>query len=235
MQPIDGQQYLQTSFIYDNTQVRFLIDDHLDEVQRHIFNGSFYEEDQLSVHKTLIPRNSRIMDVGANIGNHTVYYGMFCKPEMIISVEPNPRAFNLMQKTLSANNILNIVELLPVALGEAEAFGVLNQMEAEFHNLGGVSIDFAEAGAEGALPIRTGDSVLAGRSVDFIKIDVESTEMQVLCGLKNTINSCRPIMSIEVMKDNWDSFKQWRQVNNYRIERTFYMYRNIHTYICVPE
>ena len=41
-------------------------------------------------------------------------------------------------------------------------------------------------------------SALNGQHIDFMKIDVEGYELEVLAGLKQTIDACRPIVTLEL-------------------------------------
>ena len=49
-----------------------------------------------------------------------------------------------------------------------------------------------------------GDSLLADRRVDFIKIDVEGMELDVLRGLAQTIAASRPVIFVECANLNID-------------------------------
>jgi hypothetical protein len=69
-----------------------------------------------------------------------------------------------------------------------------------------------------------GDEALAQAKVDFIKIDVEGMEMQVLGGLAQTLARCRPVIFIEVDEANRAAFLAWVDANRYDIAATFRRY-----------
>jgi hypothetical protein len=52
--------------------------------------------------------------------------------------------------------------------------------------------------------------------VDFIKIDVEGMELEVLQGAERTIDACRPIMMIEYVKSRPVSLQAWLEDHGYR-------------------
>lgn len=217
----------------DGRPVRFALDDPHDEVQSHLVRGDFYEREQLDYHRTLIPRQGRVLDLGGNIGNHAAYYALVCHAELVVTVEPNERSWRLLQQTIEWNG-LNSIELVPgVAAGAGEAWASLDLTEANHHNLGGASVSYHAEREEGSVAVRTADAILGGRAVDFIKIDVEGSELQVLAGLQLTINSHAPVIAIEVMPNTRAAFGQWCASNGYRIERTFQMYRGIMNYVCL--
>ena len=65
---------------------------------------------------------------------------------------------------------------------------------------------------------------LAKAKVDFIKIDVEGMEMQVLGGLAQTLERCRPVIFIEVDEANRADFLDWVEANHFDIAATFRRY-----------
>jgi len=215
-------------------EVDFALDDPIDEVQRYILGGEFYELEQLDYHRSLIPRRGRVLDVGANIGNHSVYYAVVCEAELVVAIEPARRASRLFDRTLEQNELPGIELHAATAAGAGNGWAMLDQTQAIHHNLGGTSAHIIPKRVPGAVPVRTADDLLDGRQIDFVKIDVEGAEMQVLTGLQQTIDRDRPILAVEIMPDSRTAFAEWCGVNRYRIERTFQMYRNVLNYICVP-
>jgi FkbM family methyltransferase len=227
-------QMFSVALCTDGEPVRFAVDDPADEIQSYLLRGVFYERDQLDYHQTLIPRKGRVLDLGANIGNHAVYYAVMCGAEIVVSVEPNERSWRLFRQTLDWNSIDSIELVSGIAAGAGEGWATLDQGEANRHNLGGTSVRYHLEPMEGSVPVRTGDAILAGRPVDFIKIDVEGSELKVLTGLQSTIDTHAPAIAVEVMPDCRDAFAKWCDSNAYRIERTFHMYRGIFNYVCLP-
>jgi FkbM family methyltransferase len=215
-------------------EVSFALDDPIDEIQRYILKGEFYERGQLDYHSSLIPRGGRVLDVGANIGNHSVYYALVCEAELVVSIEPARRASRLFKRTLEQNALTGIELHAATAAGAGSGWAMLDQTQAIHHNLGGTSIEIVAKRVPGAVRVCTADELLDGRAVDFVKIDVEGAEMDVLIGLQQTFDLYRPIVAVEIMPASRRSFATWCADNGYRIERTFQMYRNVLNYVCVP-
>lgn len=228
------RELLSASLWVGEKSVRVALDDPGDEVQKYIVAGEFYEREQLDYHRSLIPRRGRILDLGANIGNHSVYYATVCAAESIIAVEPNERSWRLFRQTLDWNDLQSIDLVAGVAAGADEGWATLDQTEAEQHNLGGTSVSYHVNQLERSVPVKTGDAILGARAVDFIKIDVEGSEFEVLAGLQATFHINTPVLAIEVMSAGRAAFAQWCETNGYRIERTFQMYRGIMNHVCLP-
>ena len=64
------------------------------------------------------------------------------------------------------------------------------------------------------------DDLIEG-PVDFIKIDVEAMELDVLMGARTIVDRDRPIIFIEVRDDNIPQFLKLIETLGYRIDRIF--------------
>lgn len=132
--------------------------------------------------------NSTIIDVGANIGNHTLYFSKIFKN--VISFEPHPLTFRLLE--LNCTDADNII-LENRALGEG--VGEIRLAENK-KNMGGTHVsDLGKTVAK----VTSLDDYLKGRNdnIAAIKIDVEGYEREVLQGAMNTISNFFPIIYFE--------------------------------------
>ncbi|HWX78721.1 MAG TPA: FkbM family methyltransferase [Steroidobacteraceae bacterium] len=143
---------------------------------------------------------SACLDVGANIGNHSVFFAdRFAR---VVAVEPNPIFCMAFRATMALNGLAN-VELLECGFG-AEA-GWLAYQQASAANLGASHFIAAAAAAAPAsdhqqLEIRIGDEAVESLGISrlgLIKIDVEGLELAVLEGLKRTLGSQDPVVMFE--------------------------------------
>jgi FkbM family methyltransferase len=140
------------------------------------------------------------LDIGANIGNHSMYFAdRFAR---VIAIEPNPVFCLAFRATLALNKLTN-VELLECGLG-AHA-GTLAYRQAGSANLG--ASHFLTAPADSAiaadypqLEIKVGDDVVESLGIaplGLIKIDVEGLELAVLQGLRRTLTNQDPVVMFE--------------------------------------
>lgn len=66
----------------------------------------------------------------------------------------------------------------------------------------------ARAGeGKGVVEVRTLDSILDGRSVDYIKYDVEGSEYEAICGSQKTIEAFAPDLLVSLYHRNEDIFR----------------------------
>lgn len=163
--------------------------DHLQRLVRT--RGRFYEDQMLETVGCTLPEDACVVDVGANIGNHTLFWSAVAGAR-IIAFEPNPKALTLLRSNLELNDLAGRVELHAVALGSRDGRG--DVVDCNPLNMGTATV--AHSG-HGEIEIRRLDDVIGQRHIDLIKIDVEGMEVEVLRGAQATLRRCRPILLIE--------------------------------------
>lgn len=144
-----------------------------------------------------------ILDVGANIGNLTVFWarlmvGASDSPwGRVIAFEPQEWPFYALCGNIALNNCFN-AQAHRMALGNrGGVIAVPFHHPLTPHNFGGVSLNTKSAQSDD-IPIATIDELGLAR-VDIIKIDVEGMEPDVLAGAAETIKKHRPIIVAETI------------------------------------
>ncbi len=74
-------------------------------IEREQMRGLFFEHEELEFLAGRLPRGMRILDVGANTGNHTVFFAGVMQAETVIPVEPLPRAAEAIRAAVSENRL----------------------------------------------------------------------------------------------------------------------------------
>jgi FkbM family methyltransferase len=124
------------------------------------------------------------LDVGGHVGFWSYYLALAF--QRVHAFEPNELFAQCFERNVRAKG----VSLHRVALGEAERrVGLVVDPE----NTGATHVQLEGAGT---IPMRRLDD-FALDDVDFIKIDVEGFERQVLEGARDTLARCRPVVIIE--------------------------------------
>lgn len=176
--------------------------DRKDAIGRTILEKGIYDECGLDLILDVISilKPKVALDVGANIGNHTLPISA-CS-EVVCSFEPNPEAFKLLQANVIDNELTN-VKVFNVGLSEADAN--LPLYVDRSGNLGASTLR-PESRLQGheyeprEVILKQGDRWLGENgvgNVGFIKIGVEGHEAEVLKGLSETIKKCRPTVVLE--------------------------------------
>ncbi|NNE51249.1 MAG: FkbM family methyltransferase [Sulfitobacter sp.] len=200
---------------------RFASDRVEDPIQRQNRKGHFYEKPELELIKAHFPQGGTFVDIGSNIGNHSLFVAAYLQPKKIIPFEPNPLAYKLLLANIVMNRFQDIFDVTHIGFGlsdeRADGFAMTEQNK----NLGGARM----LPGEGDITTITGDEALAGETPDFLKIDVEGMEMMVLKGLQETITRCSPTIMIEVDHENYADFDDWAAAQGYEVLQTFQRYR----------
>jgi FkbM family methyltransferase len=139
-----------------------------------------------------------VIDVGAHVGTFTLKASREVGPSgLVVGVEPASRNFGLLSKNVAENSIGN-VKLVNAGLGKAPGRGELN-----IHNRGGENSLFKREmppSAVESIEIKTLDMLAKSFSlsrVDFLKIDVEGFELEVLMGGQDVLKAHHPRLAME--------------------------------------
>jgi FkbM family methyltransferase len=136
-----------------------------------------------------------VVEVGTNIGVHSIPLAKRCFPGPIFLFEPQQRVFQVLCANLALNNITNAFAY-PEACGAADGEAVVPSLDYDaVQNFGGVSLMAADAPGEKVRVVALDSLNLP--VLGLLKIDVEGFEPQVLKGARETIARCRPVIYIE--------------------------------------
>jgi FkbM family methyltransferase len=147
----------------------------------------------------IVPKGGGCIDVGANIGVHTIAMAKAVGDAGYVqAIEPQQCALVHLARNISSFHNITV----HVALAGGAQTPSMRMCAPVPRNMGATSADFSgTAGVGELLPIVTIDYLSRGkRAVNFIKVDVEGMEMEVLLGAVETIRRCRPIMLIEIQE-----------------------------------
>lgn len=160
-----------------------------------------WAEHEIAAVSGLLSDGRTIVDVGANIGNHTLAFASRFPGSRVIAIEPQPFAFGLLAANATANPAATRVRPIHAAAGDRDGLiWARFDYESVHWNVGAMRLVETPPG-DGALPIPLVrlDTLLGDEDVQFLKIDVEGMEEAVLAGADATIRRCRPIIYFEVL------------------------------------
>lgn len=124
------------------------------------------------------------VDVGGHVGFWSYYLALAF--QKLHAFEPNELFAQCFERNVRGKG----VSLHRVALGEKEGAVAL---EVDPANTGATHI---RPGGEGLIPMRRLDDFRLDE-VDFVKVDVEGYERQVLEGARETLARCKPVVIVE--------------------------------------
>lgn len=141
-------------------------------------------------------------DIGAHIGYYSAIAATINGPSgKIFAFEPRPMNARFFKKHMKINNFTN-VSLYEMAVGETD-----EDVRFDTHK-GSATGRVSKDGDLRVRQVSVGKMVKEGTlpAPDFIKIDVEGGEIEVLKGLANVISSSRPKMIIATHNPECHSF-----------------------------
>jgi len=116
-----------------------------------------------------------ILDVGANIGISVLRYKHLFPQARITAFEPNPRNYEILVKNIKKNN-LNDVDAVPAAVWVERKKVQFSQTRFEGGHILKSGANEDEIISVQAIPL----SDYLQQKVDFIKLDIEGSELPVL-------------------------------------------------------
>lgn len=169
----------------------------------HIIIDGCWEPWITKVFLDLIKQDMVVLDIGANIGWYSLLAASIVGENgKVIAFEANPELADIIASNFAINGYHLFSEVQNIAVYSDErkiSFGILQKY------LGGSSIWMTEQGANGLydhvkfidIPAKPLDAIFpAGTQVDFIKMDAEGAEWQIINGGKRLINENRALSII---------------------------------------
>ena len=152
-------------------------------------NKNFYDYPALQVIKnTLDLSNKTVLDIGANVGNHSVFFATVCGAK-VLAIEPNIDNYLVLQKNSEGKSIIPV----RILIGNG---GEYSNIQTTARNMGAIKFILKDDGNLGDLAYRLDG--FGFQNVALIKIDVEGMELDVLEGARKLIDLCHPAIMIEV-------------------------------------
>ena len=164
---------------------------------------ALFNQKELTNISKLIKPNSIVLDIGAQTGNMAVAYSVFAKN--VIAFEPNPAAFEVLEKNSKINSITPYNFACSLEEGECE----FHYSDPGLCNGGYASVLDKGVGVTGhSLPldvymINVVDFIKKHHADDFnnisfIKIDAEGHDKEILPTLKEILDKNKPIIQTEI-------------------------------------
>jgi FkbM family methyltransferase len=180
-------------------------------------------------------RGDIVVDVGAHIGLYSITGSKRVGPKgKVIAIEADPDNFEILNRNIRLNNLTNIISLNCIAYSKEM------EMQLDDYNSilsGGTKEGLAKQSkriaAASAVHVNTLDNLLQQKGIDkvnWIKIDVEGAELEVLRGAHNVLSNSKDIsilIEIHGISDLYKPTLDLLQSYNFKIvfEKTFDGYR----------
>ena len=183
---------------YSGFRFKIIIDPKNGFVDRTIFVNQVYEPDILSVIHKHLKAGDTFVDIGANIGQHSLFAACVVGEKgTVVAFEPIPAIVDQFSRSVSMNNLGQTIRVINAGCGSAHQTVILHTNPT---NMGGSSIHVSPSGSDSSesITLITADSILQEYpKIHFIKIDTEGHEYEVIQGLEKTIVRDHPKILLE--------------------------------------
>ena len=150
----------------------------------HKKHNGYLELPLLKAIKALPFRRGVFVDIGANVGNHTVYFAKEME-RMVYAYEPHPKTFQVLKE--NTKEFSYFVFLHEMAIGSTMRTELITDKKHTGQNC---------LSDSGEFPVLVKPLEISER-VAFIKIDVEGMELDTLAGCMQVINRDKPDLAVE--------------------------------------
>ena len=159
---------------------------------RHYDSHGAYEEMEFELFKKAIRPGMNFIDIGAYVGDHTVFMSNFAGPEAKgYAIEAAPGNYELLVKNLEENNIKNVKAIHAAAMnynGETEIFlSSRNHGDHRVYDAHDEAMFYEQRRTSVKIPCMTIDSLNFIPSI--VKIDVQGAEMKVFAGMTKILST----------------------------------------------
>jgi FkbM family methyltransferase len=170
-----------------------------EHIQQQLFWYGYYEKNAVLTWEIFVKPGSIAADIGANTG----YYSLVAatKAKMVYAFEPAGKTRENLEENVLLNDLTNIsVQSIAVS----DQAGMASLYIANDKNSGMSGLQKPENFSGNTEPVKTLtlDQWISANSIvkiDCIKIDAEGSELNILKGMKNTLEQFKPVIFIEVI------------------------------------
>jgi FkbM family methyltransferase len=171
-----------------------------------IFLGGMFERNTAIALSKLVEPSSLVLDIGANIGAHTLHLAKLVGPKgRVMAFEPTDFAFRKLRRNLDLNpSLASRVEEFHCFLTANDGTTVPEAIYSSWPLAAETGLHAKHLGREmqtKSAQARSIDSVLAERAdrkVQLVKLDVDGFECDVLAGATSMLRDARPIFVMEL-------------------------------------
>ena len=159
-----------------------------------------------------------VLDVGANVGNHTLYLACIAECR-VAAFEPNKRLASAIESSRELNKLGKKIEIFTLGVGASPSRAEFDNLDET--NLGAQNLQLS-ADKDAPIQVVTLDEQDWSHPVRVIKIDVEGMEFAVLCGAAQLIQKDQPVLYVECQTEqDFVQINQWLTDRGYHYWDTF--------------
>lgn len=183
-----------------------------DHIFKTIRKSQFFYEPKMLTRIEKLTNLGTVLDVGANIGNHTLFFASFTDAEKIVSIEPYKKVRDVLIKNISTN----LLEDKVIVIGKAID---MKPGEVTLRPAGNQNIGMTRTVQGKGINSTTLDELSSGEVVGLIKIDIEGNELRALKGAVDVLSNQKPHLFVEAStKVRFENINDYLRKFGYRCQ-----------------
>ncbi len=175
--------------IHSNEFVYFFNDTIAKEIHIH----GIYEKEEIEALSEFLNLKDHIIDIGANIGNHSIAYSKISKK--VFAFEAHPRTFEILK--FNVNEYKNI-KIFNVGISDKKGF--LFFKKGNSTNIGGKKL--SKKGSIKSQINKLDNIIKFDKKIKLIKIDIEGHEYEALKGMRRLLKNNNSLLLIEFCEES---------------------------------
>jgi FkbM family methyltransferase len=194
---------------YNFESLQYLNKSEFSSLKKEIFNDEiyFFESDL---------KNPTIIDAGAYIGLSTLYFKQLYPGSKIYAIEPNPKAFEVLEANILDNSLFNCISINgALSKGEGEREFFIDKGDRNWNSTASFYKGTWQGGMDSIMiNVRTFPlSGLLVEDIDLLKMDIEGAEFSVLREAESKLN-CVKRLILEYHPVQGNSLKKLLKIVN---------------------
>ena len=151
-------------------------------ISRELALYGVHERNSTAEVKKIIRPGMKILEIGANIGYYALLESKLAGPSgHLYAIEPSPYNFECLKKNIELNGIRN-ADLYKAAFGEKRSKAIFYLYDRSNLSSFIKREDMGMKAEEIEVEVTTLDDFLRGKTIDFVRMDVEGYELEILKG-----------------------------------------------------
>ena len=162
-----------------------------------------WSEAEVVVLKQLLADNENMIEVGSNIGTHTIPLAkQVLNGGFVYAIEPQHQNHKLLLDNIKNNELKN-VKVLKIAISSKEGEAYMNTFDENITgNYGDSKIFSSNFKNAESVPVKTldqlfYDDIKERKSIKLIKCDAQGQELNIIMGSKKIIYNYKPYLYLE--------------------------------------
>ena len=146
--------------------------------------------DQKVIHSTDI-----VLDIGAHVGTFSIPFALQCKPPKIYAVEATHESYEVLLRNIKRNRLENVIVPIRAIVSDSnQTMAVKDPSRVKSNESWIKQYHPSETGVKGF----TLDEMFKDLdSIDFVKMDIEGSEIRALKGFRELLKKHSPVLYIE--------------------------------------